>query len=67
MVPGNSPGREAKPKGEASEDHQGWRTITQGLKHFVGASITEEPDAVMPHVRIFMGAAWVTGRPAIAK
>ena len=28
-------------------------------------SITEEPDAVVPHVRICLGAVWVTGRPTI--
>ncbi|MCF6354402.1 MAG: Hsp20 family protein [Candidatus Polarisedimenticolaceae bacterium] len=28
-------------------------------------SITEEPDAVIPHVRICMGAAWATGCPTI--
>ncbi|MCP4268401.1 MAG: hypothetical protein GY777_22970 [Candidatus Brocadiaceae bacterium] len=27
--------------------------------------MTEEPDAVIPHVRICMGALWVTGRPTI--
>lgn len=30
---------------------------------YTGKDITEEPDAVIPHVRICLGAARVTGRP----
>ena len=30
--------------------------------NYTSNDIIEEPDAVVPHVRICMGAAWVTGR-----
>ncbi len=32
MVPGNVPGREAKPKGEANEDHQGVGSVHSSLR-----------------------------------
>ncbi len=35
--------------------------------HYTSKDITEEPDAVIPHVRICMGAAQVTGRPTMTK
>jgi hypothetical protein len=30
---------------------------------YTGKDITEEPDAVIPHVGIYLGAAQLTGRP----
>ena len=35
--------------------------------NYTGNDIIEEPDAVVPHVRICMGAAWVTGRSTMTE
>jgi hypothetical protein len=36
--------------------------LLEGLVHYTGEYITEEPDAVVPHVRICVGTVQVTGR-----
>ncbi len=35
--------------------------------NYTSNDIIEEPDAVVPHVRICMGAAWVTGRSTMTE
>src|SRR5690554_3476278 len=41
----------------------GGLVLLMGSVICTGKDITEEPDAVIPHVRICLGAARVTGRP----
>jgi hypothetical protein len=36
--------------------------MEKGLVNYTSEYITEEPDAVVPHVRICVGAVQVTGR-----
>ncbi|MFT4764457.1 MAG: hypothetical protein ACI9OH_001551 [Oleispira sp.] len=36
--------------------------MEKGLVNYTSEYITEEPDAVIPHVRICVGAVQVTGR-----
>jgi hypothetical protein len=50
-----------------SMDSGGTELMEKGLVNYTSEYITEEPDAVVPHVRICVGAVQVTGRSTMTK